>query len=112
MGKSVHRLVALVLALTLLPSMAGARPAAPDWPERVDSVTAHDDAEEQAGAERGCSALFHLCSCHLSPSSTPSVPSQGEIGRVPASAGRTLVAASTQPQTRNAEPPPLPPPIA
>lgn len=111
----MHRFVALVLALSLFPSPGGARTAAPQWPGRVgfvSAVTAHESVEEHAGAERGCSALFHLCSCHVSPSSTPSVPTQGELGRVPASAGRFLVAASKQPQTRNAEPPPLPPPIA
>jgi hypothetical protein len=62
-------------------------------------------------SERGCSGLFHVCSCHLSLSSTP-CPGCGPVVDTRDASGRFVSQAIVVAHTRTADPPPLPPPIA
>lgn len=108
--RRVQRLVAITLVIALSPWLGG---VADQWEtiERTDVATVHEPGGESLGTERGCSALFHLCSCHTSPSSTPTATGPRDIGRFVDSAGRFIVPDAKVAQTRNADPPRLPPPI-
>jgi hypothetical protein len=103
-----RQFVAILLAFAIIPSVG--RASKPR--EYQDRVVAQQQGDDQPDSERGCSALFHLCSCHVPPSSTPSPIVRGTVARMRNTAGRAVVQCAAVARSRNADPPPLPPPIA
>jgi hypothetical protein len=106
----VNRLLAIFLAVAVLPA-AGVSPESSGVVIHEGESDVHQHEPEQPGSERGCSVLFHVCSCHTSVSSTPA-SARAEIGTGEQKDQRYRRYGHDAGNSRIADPPPLPPPIA
>jgi hypothetical protein len=106
----VSRLLAFLLAISVLPSM-GASMDDPRLEHAGEPLVQAQHEHDGTGSERGCSVLFHLCACHASASSVPAA-ARVEVTTAAPSDQRSPLGHLDAAPTRNADPPPLPPPIA
>ena len=106
----MKRVLVLVLALTVLPLPGMLAELAESATEAAGASQAQQQGQDSSETERGCSVFFHVCSCHGSMSSAPAGTTI-RVSTIDAVRGRSFVCQADAATTRNADPPPLPPPI-